>query len=202
METEPYEYYLDLRRYGSVPHAGFGLGFERLVSPRQGPCHVAGPHLLLQSVRSMCPARGTCCGRLIKQRSTARVRRGPCIALNNRRCTLRPPMKAWRNCCCLESSSVLWSFTSSIFRCCFAGVVCHGSGEHQVRKRRMLCMLVSNGCLESVHATSANPGPDFEYWGAAAGRRCPSQGGLAMQNSDEQIELVLPYVGRCCARLQ
>lgn len=31
MEMEPYEYYLDLRRYGSVPHAGFGLGFERLV---------------------------------------------------------------------------------------------------------------------------------------------------------------------------
>jgi asparaginyl-tRNA synthetase len=26
-----YEWYLDLRRYGTVPHAGFGVGFERLI---------------------------------------------------------------------------------------------------------------------------------------------------------------------------
>jgi asparaginyl-tRNA synthetase len=31
LEKEAYWWYLDLRRYGSQPHAGFGLGFERLV---------------------------------------------------------------------------------------------------------------------------------------------------------------------------
>jgi len=31
LSEEDYSWYLDLRRYGSVPHAGFGLGFERLL---------------------------------------------------------------------------------------------------------------------------------------------------------------------------
>ena len=31
LPTEPYWWYLDSRRFGSVPHAGFGLGFERLL---------------------------------------------------------------------------------------------------------------------------------------------------------------------------
>lgn len=31
MDMAAYEAYLDLRRYGSVPHSGFGLGFERLI---------------------------------------------------------------------------------------------------------------------------------------------------------------------------
>eukprot|EP01023_Acetabularia_acetabulum_P048976 TRINITY_DN5201_c0_g1_i6.p1 TRINITY_DN5201_c0_g1~~TRINITY_DN5201_c0_g1_i6.p1 ORF type:complete len:422 (-),score=86.51 TRINITY_DN5201_c0_g1_i6:479-1744(-) len=31
MPLEPYKGYLDIRRYGTVPHSGFGLGFERLI---------------------------------------------------------------------------------------------------------------------------------------------------------------------------
>ena len=31
LNPEPLEWYLDLRRFGGVPHAGFGVGFDRLV---------------------------------------------------------------------------------------------------------------------------------------------------------------------------
>ena len=32
LKPEDYEWYLDLRRYGTVPHAGFGMGLERLLT--------------------------------------------------------------------------------------------------------------------------------------------------------------------------
>jgi asparaginyl-tRNA synthetase len=40
LPREPLEWYLDLRRYGSVPHGGFGLGVERLVAWLCGLHHV------------------------------------------------------------------------------------------------------------------------------------------------------------------
>ncbi len=40
LPQESYEWYLDLRRYGSVPHSGFGLGLERTIAWIAGIHHV------------------------------------------------------------------------------------------------------------------------------------------------------------------
>ena len=40
LPREPLEWYLDLRRYGSVPHSGFGMGIERVVAWVCGLEHV------------------------------------------------------------------------------------------------------------------------------------------------------------------
>lgn len=47
------QWYLDLRRFGSVPHAGWGMGFERLMMMVTG----------LDNIRDVIPvprAMGTC----------------------------------------------------------------------------------------------------------------------------------------------
>jgi asparaginyl-tRNA synthetase len=45
LNRDDYWWYLDLRRYGTVPHAGFGLGFERLIQ------YVTG----MQNIRDVIP---------------------------------------------------------------------------------------------------------------------------------------------------
>ncbi len=49
LSKEDYGWYRDLRRYGTVPHSGFGLGFERLVA------YVTG----MQNVRDVIPFPST-----------------------------------------------------------------------------------------------------------------------------------------------
>ncbi len=45
LKPEDYWWYLDLRRYGSVPHSGFGLGFDRAIQ------YITG----IQNIRDVIP---------------------------------------------------------------------------------------------------------------------------------------------------
>jgi asparaginyl-tRNA synthetase len=40
LKAEDYHWYLDLRRYGTAPHSGFGLGFERLIQYVSGMANI------------------------------------------------------------------------------------------------------------------------------------------------------------------
>ena len=40
LNKEDYDWFLDLRRFGSVPHSGFGMGLERVVAWLCGLTHI------------------------------------------------------------------------------------------------------------------------------------------------------------------
>lgn len=40
LAIEPFQWYLDLRKYGSVPHSGFGYGLERITAWMCGLQHI------------------------------------------------------------------------------------------------------------------------------------------------------------------
>jgi len=40
LKKKDYEWYIDLRKYGSVPHSGYGLGVGRLVMWLTGADHI------------------------------------------------------------------------------------------------------------------------------------------------------------------
>jgi asparaginyl-tRNA synthetase len=40
LPRKEYEWYLDLRKFGSVPHAGFGYGLERITGWLSGTPHI------------------------------------------------------------------------------------------------------------------------------------------------------------------
>ncbi len=40
LPIEEYQWFLDIRKYGSVPHSGFGIGLERLVAWMSGVTHI------------------------------------------------------------------------------------------------------------------------------------------------------------------
>ncbi|MBO4897486.1 MAG: asparagine--tRNA ligase [Clostridia bacterium] len=53
MNEEDYKQYLDLRRFGTVPHAGFGLGFERAVMYLSGMSNIRDVQIYPRTVGSL-----------------------------------------------------------------------------------------------------------------------------------------------------
>ncbi len=53
MRLEDYEDYLDLRKFGSVPHSGFGLGFERIIMYVTGMSNIRDVILYPRTVGSI-----------------------------------------------------------------------------------------------------------------------------------------------------
>ena len=55
LPIKPFQWYLDLRKYGSVPHSGFGMGIERVVAWLCGIEHVRETIAFPRMLRRMYP---------------------------------------------------------------------------------------------------------------------------------------------------
>ena len=55
LPLETYQWYIDLRKYGSVPHSGFGLGLERTVAWICGINHVRETGAFIRTMNRMTP---------------------------------------------------------------------------------------------------------------------------------------------------
>jgi asparaginyl-tRNA synthetase len=53
MNLDLYNDYIDLRKFGSVPHGGFGLGFERLIMYTTGMANIRDVILFPRTVGSI-----------------------------------------------------------------------------------------------------------------------------------------------------
>ena len=55
LPMENYRWYIDLRRFGTVPHSGFGLGLERTVAWLCGISHIRETSPYPRTVNRMWP---------------------------------------------------------------------------------------------------------------------------------------------------
>lgn len=53
MPIENYSYYLDTRKYGSTPHSGFGLGFDRMLMYITGVTNIRDVALFPRTVGNL-----------------------------------------------------------------------------------------------------------------------------------------------------
>ena len=55
LDPEGYSWYNDMRKYGSVPHGGFGLGFERLICALLGLFNIRSATLFPRTIDRATP---------------------------------------------------------------------------------------------------------------------------------------------------
>ena len=74
LPQQAFEWYLDLRRYGTVPHAGFGMGIERVVTWICGPGTCTRNNSLSQNAPPLIPVSRKVVRSLVTGRSVHLLR--------------------------------------------------------------------------------------------------------------------------------